>query len=85
MLATLLAGAHGDRFSDSRTASAQIVATGDTAALPLSTLNVAPPVTVTDGATAEIAGAGTQAVTFAGATGTLNLMTPRLSRAKSRD
>ena len=60
-------------LSDNGTASARIVATGDTAALPLSSLNVAPPVTVTDGATAEIAGAGTQAVTFAGATGTLIL------------
>ena len=60
-------------LSDDHTASARIVATGDTTARSLSTVNVAPPVTVADGAMVEIARASAQTVTFAGATGTLIL------------
>ena len=45
----------------------------DTTTRSLSTVKVASPVTVADGATVEIAGASTQAVTFAGITGRLIL------------
>ena len=72
-LAAAATDADGATGAASAALTKTIVATVDTTAQSLSTINAAPSITVTDGATVEIAGASAQEVMFAGTTGTLIL------------
>ena len=70
----IFAAAPNEWMGRASSTSAPLVAAGDTTAQSSSfTIGTAPPITVADGATAEIDGVSAQSVTFTGTTGTLKL------------